>query len=481
MTQTRKYKAWVDEALHGFFAPRLKPGERVCVALSGGMDSMVLLHALWRLTQTGGLGARLSALHVHHGISPLADAWADFCRDACARWGIALRVARVTVPHHSGEGLEGAARRLRYEVFAQTEADYLALAHHRDDQAETVLLRLLRGGGVAGAAGMSTLRPQTPGPLLARPLLPVRRAAIASYAKAHELQWVEDESNEDRRLRRNFLRHEILPPLEQKFPGSGAALARAAGHFAEAAVLLSELAALDKQAVSAASGRIDVAAFTHLSPERARNLLRYAWGKAGFQMPDAGWIDEAQKQLARAHAAPEILLTRPDGELRVYRGELYLLPHSEPPDEPLPWSGQETLPWAGGRLYFAESTGQGLKRDALAGKTALLMARSGGERLQPNPRRPRRALRKLLQESAIPPWERERLPLLWIDGCLAWAAGIGCDASFACAPGEAGILPRWEALPIFPPAFSSEHPLPQAREENRFSPAHEGENPLTCG
>ncbi|MDR0440814.1 MAG: tRNA lysidine(34) synthetase TilS, partial [Candidatus Accumulibacter sp.] len=111
---------------------------------------------------------------------------------------------------------------------------------------------------------------------------------------------------------------------------------------------------------------------------------------------------------------------------------------------PLPWTGQDTLPWAGGRLRFCESVGQGIRRDALLGKQVLIDVRRGGERLQPDARRPRRALRKLLQENAVPPWERERLPLLWIDGRLAWAGGIGCDAAFACPPGEAGILPFWE-------------------------------------
>ena len=437
--------ARIDAALHDFFAPRLKPTERVCIGLSGGMDSIVLLHALWRLSRSGALCARVSAVHVHHGISPNADGWADFCREVCARLDVPLRIIRVDVPRDSGEGLEGAARRMRLGVFARIDADWLALAHHRDDQAETVLLKLLRGAGVSGAAGMPAVRFQTQGPVLARPLLRLARSAIACYATAHGLEWVDDESNGDRHFRRNFLRHDIVPRLEREFPGASASLARAAGHFAEAAALLAQLAAQDREAVSAASRRIDVAAFNRLTPERARNLLRHVWGRAGFQMPDTNWIGEAQKQLATASASPEILLTTADGELRVYRGELYLVPRSEPPEKPVPWSGQDTVAWAGGRVHFAESVGQGIRRSALMEKPALLKARSGGERLQPELRRPRRALRKLLQENAIPPWERQRLPLLWIDGRLAWAGAIGCDASFACAPGEAGILPRWEA------------------------------------
>jgi tRNA(Ile)-lysidine synthase len=434
--------ARIDSALRGFFLPRTKSGERVCVGLSGGMDSMVLLHALWPLAQTGEFPASISAVHVHHGIGARDDAWADFCRDSCARLGVPLRIARVNVPRDTGEGPEGAARRARHAVFAGLDADWLALAHHRDDQAETVLLRLLRGAGVSGAAGMSAVRAQAGGPALARPFLGLARTVIQCYARAHGLAWIEDESNGDERFRRNFLRHDVLPRLEASFPGAGTSLARAAGHFAEAAALLDDLAALDRDAVRAVSGRIAVQAFNCLDPARARNLLRYAWRQAGFRAPDANWIGEALQQLATA--SPELRLATADGELRVYRGELHITPlRAAPLTEP--WTGQETLPWAGGRVRFVASVDQGIRQSALTGKEALLQARRGGERLRLDAKRPRRALRKLLQENAVPPWERERLPLLWIDGRLAWVGAIGCDAAFACQPGEAGILPSWES------------------------------------
>ncbi|MDR0578547.1 MAG: tRNA lysidine(34) synthetase TilS [Candidatus Accumulibacter sp.] len=438
--------ALVDAALAGFFLPRLESGDRLCVGLSGGMDSVVLLHALRRLAGAGALPARVSAVHVHHGISPRADDWAEFCRACCARLDVPLTVVRVDVPRGGGEGLEGAARRRRYGVFADVEADWLALAHHRGDQAETVLLNLLRGAGVAGAAGMPAARSPVRGPALVRPLLGVERAVIARYARAHGLEWVDDESNGDTYFRRNFLRHDVFPRLERAFPGAGAALARAAGHFAEAAALLDELAALDRAAVSAASGRILVAAFNRLGPARAGNLLRHAWVRAGFRAPETVWIGEAIRQLAAVDAPSKIRVATVDGELRVYRGELYLVPRREtPPIEPVPWAGQEALPWAGGWLRFTESAGEGLRRGALAGERAWIGPRRGGERLRPDARRPRRGLRKLLQESAVPPWERERLPLLWVGERLAWVGGIGCDAEFACAPGEAGILPSWES------------------------------------
>jgi tRNA(Ile)-lysidine synthase len=435
----------IDSALTGFFAGRLTPGARVCVGLSGGVDSVALLHALRRLAQVGELTVALSAVHVHHGISARADRWADFCRDYCQQLDVPLLVVEVDVPRDSGEGLEGAARRLRHGVFADIAADWLALAHHRDDQAETVLLNLFRGAGVSGAAGMLAERSQAQGPSLVRPLLDVPRVAVEAYARRHGLAWIDDESNDDRHFRRNFLRHDVMPLLEQKFPGASASLARAAAHFAEAATLLDDLAAIDRDLVVAASGRMALRAFNGLSPARARNLLRYAWGAAGFRAPDTRWIDEALKQLATAGSLSEIRLATADGELHVYRGELHIVPlRPAPSAEPLLWSGQDALPWADGRVCFVEVSGQGLRRDALLGKPAQLCSRQGGERLQPDPRRPRRTLRNLLQESAVPPWERARLPLLWVDGRLAWVGGIGCDAAFACPAGEAGVLPVWE-------------------------------------
>jgi tRNA(Ile)-lysidine synthase len=437
--------ARIDSALRGFFLSRPKAGMRICVGLSGGMDSTALLHALWRLARTGEIPAGVSAVHVHHGINARADAWAEFCRDSCARLEVPLRIVRVDVPRDTGEGLEGAARRLRHAVFAGLDADWLALAHHRDDQAETVLLNLLRGAGASGAAGMSAARTQAVGPPLARPFLGLARTVILRYALSHGLTWIEDESNGDEHFRRNFLRRDILPRLEAKFPEAGASLARAAGHFAEAAALLDDLAALDRDVVRASSGRIAVQAFNRLDPARARNLLRHAWRRAGFRAPDVAWIIEAQKQLATARASSELRLTTADGELRVYRDELYIVPLQVPPPvDPLSWTGEETLPWAGGRVRFIAGVGQGIRQSALAGKAVLLIPRRGGERLQPDARRPHRTLRKLLQENAVPPWERERLPLLWIDGHLAWVGAIGCDAAFVCPPDEAGILPSWE-------------------------------------
>ncbi len=441
------------EFLASRLASRLTQGRRLCVALSGGRDSLVLLHALSRLELPAATAFHLSALHVHHGLSPHADAWAEFCAEFCQRYGVDLNVVHVEVPRQSGEGLEAAARRLRHAAFADPvangHADWLALAHHRDDQAETVLLNLLRGAGIAGAAGMLAERPQPAGPILIRPLLNVARSAIDDYAVQHGLHWIEDESNENEHYRRNYLRRSVMPGLAEKFPGAALALARAAGHFAEGAALLDDLALIDRTALATPAGRIALAGFNALPPSRARNLLRFEWCAAGFRAPDTRWIDEALRQLANAGGAAETCVSTADGALHVYRGELYLVRHHLPiPAESLHWRGESELAWGGGRVCFVPTTGQGVRRDLLIGaENVRLDSRRGGERLQIGARRPRRTLRNLLQEGGIPPWERDRLPCLWCGKRLVWVGGLGVDAAFACAEGEAGLQLLWQAPP----------------------------------
>ena len=444
------------QTLAAFLAPRLTRGSRLCVALSGGRDSLVLLHALSRLALLEEMACPLSALHVHHGLSPHADAWVDFCTDFCQRCGVTLKVVPVEVPRHSGEGLEAAARRLRHAVFidpsANGAADWLALAHHRDDQAETVLLNLLRGAGIAGAAAMLAERPQAAGPTLIRPLLDVPRSLIDHYAAQHALRWIDDESNEDVHYRRNYLRRAVMPGLAEKFPGAVLALARAAGHFAEGAVLLDELALLDRSALATPSGRVALAGFNALSGPRARNLLRFLWVSAGFCAPDTRWIEEALRQIASAGGTAETCVSTAEGELHVYRGELYIVRRRPSaavnPLNTLSWTGQAELPWAGGRVRFVLVVGQGVGCNLLAGGAIRLDRRRGGERLQADARRPRRTLRNLLQEGGIPPWERDRLPYLWCGTRLVWVGGLGVDADFACAEGEAGLRLVWEPSPF---------------------------------
>lgn len=216
---------------------------RICVGLSGGMDSVVLLTLLSRLRVT--LGLQFSAIHVHHGLSPNADQWACFCTSLCAANSIPLEVVRVNIDQSLPGGVEALARDARYAAFNKVDADFLALAQHADDQAETVLHQMLRGTGLRGMAGMGEVRTLRHELRLIRPLLGVSRAEIEAFAREHRLEWIEDESNADTVFTRNFIRQELAPKLAERFPHYRESLARAGRHAAEADDMLSALAAID--------------------------------------------------------------------------------------------------------------------------------------------------------------------------------------------------------------------------------------------
>lgn len=271
---------------------QVRTGQHLVVALSGGIDSVSLLHALRVLSRSGQF--HLSALHVHHGLSGNADKWADFCGDLCARWEVPLTVVRVVVERDTADGLEAAARRVRHAAFARAEGDVIALAHHRGDQAETLLFNLLRGTGLAGAAAMASRQRR-----LLRPLLRISRPDIETYAHAHGLDWIEDESNRDTGFSRNFLRHDILAPISARFPAADKNLAAAAGRFAEAASLLDELAVIDL-AESGPDFPIPVSLLARLSEPRARNVLRYLLARNAVRIPSEARLIELLRQLLAA-------------------------------------------------------------------------------------------------------------------------------------------------------------------------------------
>lgn len=282
----------VTQAVAACLARHVKPGETVSVGFSGGLDSTVLLHATSRLISDAGLG--LSALHVHHGLSRHADDWADSCRKFCGDLRIPISVLRVEVPTRSGEGIEAAARRLRHKALADQPAHWIFLAHHADDQAETVLHNLLRGTGVRGAAAM----PESRGRVL-RPLLGLGRNDLVEYARNHQLTWIEDESNADLRYTRNFLRREIIPAMASRFPRIGEQFAAAAGHFGEADALLDDLARLDL-GTCRPEFPLPLTLFRQLSDARARNLLRAMLGWHKLQPPDERRLKEFARQLRTA-------------------------------------------------------------------------------------------------------------------------------------------------------------------------------------
>lgn len=437
--------ALIDAAATVLAAAGVGAHSRLCCALSGGVDSVVLLDLLSGLR--GRFGYTLAAAHVHHGLSPAADAWREFCADYCRRLDVPFSAFEVTVSRDHPAGLEAAAREVRHAVLNGIDCDWLVFGHHRDDQAETLLFRLFRGTGLRGAGAMAAIEHgagDRPGRL--RPLLAHGRATLVQWAHERALDWIEDDSNSDRRFARNDIRHRILPAIEGAFPAARTALARAAAHFREASDLLDDLAAIDELACGGPVLERD--ALLALSDARIVNLLRWQARRRGVPAPGSARLREGLRQLRATPAARPLHL--PFGALAccVYHDRIWLEPVVAQVPAPCALEGgalgAQTLPWAGGQVVFHEVRGAGVGR-VILGQTnrCRLVPRAPGLRLRPGPARPSRTFKNLCQEAGIPVWMRNRLPVLEIDGAVAWIGGIGVDAAFACPPGEAGILPEW--------------------------------------
>ena len=433
----------MPERIAGVLAPVLPAGSSILLGLSGGVDSVVLLHLLHRLSSIHSW--RLRALHVHHGISPHADAWVAFCTDLCARHEIPLQVEHVDIAPLRGHGIEAAARKLRHAAFERQQADFIALAHHQDDQAETLLLQLLRGAGVRGVSAMPFIRRRIGAPALLRPLLDVARSELLDYARQHNLQWVEDESNADDLYPRNFLRHRVLPLLEQRFPAYRGTLARSAQHFAEASELLDQLAQQDAaQAIS--EDAMDVGVLQSISQPRAKNILRYFLHSVGAPMPQASRLDEMLRQLCEAREDGMMCVEFGGWQLRRYQGRVYAMPAPGDISHDLvvAWAGETELEWPAlnSTLLFSHATGEGVSLERLSSAQVTLRLRSGGETLRPSHAAATRSLTKLLQQHHVPPWRRERLPLLYCGETLASVVGVAIAAGYQARQGEAGVVVR---------------------------------------
>jgi len=387
----------IDDAL-----AETPPGRCVWVALSGGLDSSLLLTLAVEAARRHPRPLR--ALHVHHGLQSAADDFERHCRRLCSRLGVPLHVERVAVDLDAGKGREGAAREARYAVFAQrvTPGDTLWLAQHRDDQAETFLLAALRGSGVRGLAGMAKQRAWHERQI-ERPLLAVSRANLEAEATQRGLAWVDDPSNDDETLDRNFLRRSVLPLLAARWPHVGGALSRSATLAGDADDLLGELAELDLERLGGEASWLPVAGLLALSAPRRRLLIRHGCHRLGLPTPPSRALETLLDQL-HAHRQAEVRVAWTGAEARVWRGHLYLLmPHAAlPADWQTEWDGSTPLvtPWGEMRVALSRSESALLR--------LRVMPRRGGERLRLRDRG-RRDLKRLLQELGVPPWRRGQL------------------------------------------------------------------------
>lgn len=429
----------------------------MAIAYSGGLDSTVLLHLAHAYAIERGIA--LHAFHIHHGLSANADQWLQHCRHACAELGIAFDARHVSLSKKDKSGIEEAARNARYAALGALciahDVPLLLTAHHLDDQAETVLLQLLRGSGVAGMSGMDIANraPKMLGSAsvtVARPLLSVSRAELESHAQTKGIAYVEDESNCDPRYARNALRAQVMPALAACFPGFQKRLARTAQHAQAGQRLLIELAAQDLAACET-DDSLDVNQIRLLGADRADNLLRYWFGLRGMRMPSTAWLHEMRSQLLEANADAQPCVTHADCHIRRHRDRVFITPRTTEAacgSEPMvfTWNGEAYLHFAafGGTLYFdADETG--VQADWLRGRECLIHYRQGGERLKPAANRPTKNLKYHYQAMDIPAWERLRLPLVSTAGKLLFAAGVGMDCAQAGSGNTTRIRFRWQA------------------------------------
>jgi len=417
-------------------------GSTLAIGLSGGRDSVALLDAT--LACARGRALDIVAVHVHHGLSPHAGDWARFCAELCGARNVRSLERRVDVPRLPRTSIEAAARRVRYAALAEAasavNARGLLLAHHQDDQAETVLLQLLRGAGPQGLAAMPPSRVDAGGLLWLRPLLDVPRSAIDAYLHARGLAWIDDDSNIDSRFARNALRAHVIPALASVGGGYPATIARASLHQAEAAQLADDMALRD--ATDAFDGAtLSRSALVELPAYRARNLLRWFLRERGLAAASMARLDAMHRQLCHARADARVALQHAGAEVGIHRGRIVVHRPAPMPFE-RGWHGEAAVALPHGTLRFERCAG-GSRNAARLGANVVIRSRRGGERLQLAINRPRQALKSLLQQADVPVWTRRGLPLVFCGDALACVPGIGVDRRFAAPPGEAAYEVIW--------------------------------------
>jgi tRNA(Ile)-lysidine synthase len=437
--ETAEFLGRLQAALERLALP--KPVPRYAVALSGGVDSMVLLAAMHRHAGE----SHVIALHIDHGLDPQSPRWAEHCARSAAALGIAFRSASVTIPKGSEQGgIEAAARDARYRALAglMSAGDVLLTAHHGDDQLETLLLRMLRGSGVRGLTAIHELAAFGPG-YLARPLLDFTRAEIAALAVRWNLTWIDDPANAAVRFDRSFLRARVLPALHERWPAAQRAASRLARQMAEAEELLEKVAADDARGF-ADLGRIPCASVRAHGCARQANLLRFVIRKLDLPMPSSAHLDQLRAMIVREHAAGLAQVSWPGAVARIYREHVYLGP------------GEERLTagtsagalavgrdWRGptGSLRLVPADAAGFP-DEWARSGIDVRLRGGGERFRPANHRHSKTLKHWFQENGVVPWMRDRIPLLFRRGTLVGVADlwISEETQSASAPG-----PKWRA------------------------------------
>lgn len=427
----------------------LAAGKRLWLALSGGIDSHVLLHIL-ASNKHPDLNF-VASVHVDHGLQDDSKKWAKHCTDVATALDIEHHNLEVEVVDIDTLGMEAAARAARYQSiqqFLSNPDDVLLTAQHQHDQAETLLLQLLRGAGPKGLAAMakhSVMGNMT----LLRPLLGISQTDITAYAQQHDLKWIDDPSNQETRWSRNFLRHNVWPEIEQRWPQAAMTMSRTAHHCAEATELLTELAQQDMTLldVDEHSESLPIPALMALSPARQRNMLRHYIELRHFSLPSTSVLQCVIDEVCLAAPDSEPLVSWSEVEVRRYQQQLYFMPTQKKHDASQSMAVQDltsVILIADHVIEWQETVGKGLNESVLS-KDLRLGFRQGGERIRLQGHTHHKSLKHLFQQWHVPPWQRDRIPLLFCDDKLIVVVGYGVSDEFAVSEGLQGYFPILKA------------------------------------
>jgi tRNA(Ile)-lysidine synthase len=411
--------------------PTFLSSKNIYIAYSGGIDSHVLLHLYASDEQ---LKNQITAVYINHGLQKEAESWAKHCESVCDNVGVKFLSITVNATAKPGESPEEAARNARYEALKPLlgKDDVLLLAQHSEDQLETVLLQLFRGSGLKGLSGMPESMAFGQGKLV-RPLLDISKAEIIEYAKAHELDWIEDPSNQQSDYDRNFLRNDIIPLLKQRWSSLDKTVSRSAKHCANAQVLLADLADdLLTTVINHGDNTLCLNRLQSYSLLQQPLIIRQWFQHLGLKMPSQDFVQRVLEQVVAAREDADPVLSTKDYSIRRYRDKLYYLkPSQKIVADDLIWpSGEALLKIAEDMSFEAVESSSGIPTKQWLASRITVKFRSGGETIKLPGRSGHHSLKNLYQEVGIPPWERAGMPLIYLDGKLAAVGEHWISAEF---------------------------------------------------
>jgi tRNA(Ile)-lysidine synthase len=435
----------IQDKIYQSFQDNLKQNNanlEILLGLSGGLDSCVLLHLLANM-QTQ-LDFKLKAIHVHHGISPYADDWLNFCKQKCKLLDIEFDAVKVKINKKGSLGIEGEARELRYEAIKKKQKDIVALGHHQNDQAETLMLQLLRGSGLKGLAGMPEFDKKRK---FWRPMLNIKKELLEKYASENGIKYIKDESNEDINFDRNFIRKKVLPLIESRYPASIETISRSATNISEGHQI-NELLALDdsKNVMSDDGSHLLIENLNKLPNLRAINLIRWWLSFNDLLMPSKKNVEELFRQvkLIKKDTSLNLKISN-DRSIRAFDDKLLIVSiMNDLPSYHFKWAGQEEIELPNkSKLHFVKTKKGGLSLSKLGAKSLYIKSRTGGEKLKSFPDQPSRSLKYLFQKADIPHWERDQVPLVYANEQLVAVPNLGVQYEYQSKVGEVGYQIKW--------------------------------------